>query len=323
MIKKICQSCSKEFYIHNYRESAAHFCSSICYNSSRKNAAYQRICPQCGGEFINQRETRNRKYCGEKCLSEARCKYNRDDKICPTCKSTFGYSSKNPHQIFCSNQCNIKSRAYGVDENFFDKIDSEGKAYLLGIIFSDGSVSSKSNHINISSNDRDMIEACRKLLKTTSPIHQYENYFCLIISNQNLRNSLINLGVIPRKGWKELSIPSIPKKLIRHFLRGMYDGDGSFYLDKRENNRYVYLCSSLSSASYQFSQEIKNTLEEQLNISFHKIRFDSKGDGKGSYQLRLSRKEDVKKFVNYLYRNSSYFLKRKYVFVKDFYHGKI
>jgi len=323
MIKKICQSCSKEFYIHNYRESAARFCSLACYNSFRKNAAYQKICLQCNEEFVNKRETRNRKYCGEKCSSKARRKYNRDDKICPTCKSVFGYRSRNPHQIFCSNQCNIKSRAYKVNGKFFDKIDSEGKAYLLGIIFSDGSVSSKSNHINISSNDRDMIETCRKLLETTSPIHQYKNYFCLIISNQNLRNSLINLGVMPRKSWKELSIPLIPEKLIRHFLRGMYDGDGSFYLDKRESNRYIYLCSALSSASYQFSKEIKSMLEKQLKITFHKIRFDDRGGGKGSYQLRLFRKEDVKKFVDYLYRNSNYFLKRKYIFVKNFYHGKI
>lgn len=319
MIEKECQFCSKRFQAHNYRKESANFCSVKCYNVYREIRAYQKICPRCGKKFINTRETRNQKYCGKECSR----KYNYADKICPICQKSFKFSPKNHEQIFCSNQCSQKNRAYKIDETFFDCINSEGKAYFLGLMFSDGNISGKNNKINISSNDKDLIQTCKKLLKADNPIYHYKNSFLLTIGNYNLHKSLNNLGVLPRKSWKELSIPPIPKKMIRHFVRGFYDGDGCFFLDKRQNNKYIYLCASLSCRSYQFSQQIKEMLEKRLNISFHKLRFDSKGENKGSYQLCLSRKADVKKFTKYLYRNSNYYLKRKHNIVKKFYHGQI
>lgn len=288
------------------------------------------------------RKTRGNKYCSRECEILGRRKYKikneqikwadkektridkwRGEKICIYCGKKFQYTSKNIHQKYCSVICQVKNRAHKVNESFFDKIDSESKAYFLGLMFSDGNISSKKHYINIASNDKGLIETCKNLLETDSPIHSYQKYFYLIICNRNLHKSLRDLGILTRKSWKELSIPSIPKKLIRHFLRGIYDGDGSFYLDKRENNRYIYLCASLTCGSYQFIEQIKNLVETQLNITFHQIRFDNKGENKGSYQLRLSRQIDLKKFTNYLYQDATYYLKRKYNFVKNFYHGQI
>jgi intein-encoded DNA endonuclease-like protein len=240
----------------------------------------------------------------------------RGKKVCSYCGKRFKYTSKNIHQTYCSVICQVKSRAYEIDENFFNKISSEGKAYLLGLIFADGNISKNGNRINISSNDKNLIEICRKLLKTNAPIHRSQNNFSLFLGNPKIYESLRRNGVLPRKSWKEYSIPKIPENLRWHFLRGVFDGDGSFYIDDR--GKWKYLCASLCCGSGKFLQEIKEWLEKQ-NIKTQNIRFDRKTDNKGCWQLRITSREAIKKFTNYLYKNSNYFLNRKYKIVKTFY----
>lgn len=316
---KICAFCSKEFKVFNYREKLAHFCSTDCYNQYRRNNAYRpKICPFCKIKFSINRKTRFYKYCSNKCSMLGRRKYEHFEKTCPTCKKTFSFNSKNPQQIFCSQQCNAKNKAYEVDEKFFSQINSEGKAYLLGLMFSDGNISSKGNYINFSSNDKSLVKIAKKLLKSKSPIHHYESSFSLIISNQKLHSDLNKLGVLKRKSWQELSLPKIPKKLLSHFIRGLHDGDGCFYLSNPQR-KYSYLCSSLTCGSQQFLTQIKDLIEKKLKISFHKIRFDRKKNNKGSYQLHLTRKNDIQKFIKYLYQNSHYCLNRKYKITEQFY----
>ena len=317
MIEKTCNFCFKKFNVHPYRELTAHFCSAKCYNTYRTNLAYpKRVCPQCKKEFSIGRETRYRKYCSQKCANLAQRRYSREVKICPYCGKKFKYNPKNPHQKYCSVICQIKSRGYKVDENFFNIINSESKAYLLGLIFSDGNISSRKSYINISSKDRELIKTCKKILNTNRPIYHYQNSFSLTIGNQNLYNSLVRLGVLKRKSWKEYSIPEIPQNLLWHFLRGVFDGDGSFYIDDRE--KWKYLCASFSCNSKRFLQEIKCRLGKQ-GIKTANIRFDRKPNDKGSWQLRINCKKAIKKFTDYLYKNSNYFLSRKHKIVKTFY----
>jgi len=229
------------------------------------------------------------------------------------------YNPKNPLQKYCGQLCNAQSRAYKVKNDYFDKIDCEDKAYLLGLIFADGSVSGQ--RLTLSSKDKKLIEDCKLLLRSDAPVYNYNNHFYLIIGNQKLYNSLKNLGVMERKSWKEYGIPTLPKHLIRHFLRGFFDGDGSFYISYHER-KYHYLCASFSCGSRRFLSEIRQWLDGQ-NIKTHKIRFDNKGDNKGSWQLKMARIEAIKNFVNLLYDDSHYYLERKFAIVNNYYGGKI
>lgn len=325
MIKKTCDFCHKEFLVHEYRQTTAHFCSRVCYNNQRQKLAYpSKLCPQCGETFKISRKTRDYKYCGPECFLLGRRKYDYKDKTCPVCKHVFLFSPKNPHQVFCGRKCAAKDSAYSLNENFFDKIDSESKAYFLGLLFADGYVSHKEKYVNLTLNDREIIKVFTHLLETERPIYCYnDRSHSLTIRNERLHQSLVNLGMLPRKSWKELSLPSIGIWLLRHFLRGFYDGDGSFYLSKIQKGKYVYLCASLTCGSYNFLEQIKNLLESYLRITFNKIRFDDKGNGTGSYLLRLSRRNDIRIFTDYLYKDANYYLKRKYNVVKHFYEQQV
>ena len=150
----------------------------------------------------------------------------------------------------------------------------------------------------------------------TPPYRQEMARFCSRKCYNTDYESLKKLGVTPRKSWNEYGLPQIPNSLMWHFLRGAFDGDGSFYIDNR--GKWKYLCASLSCGSYKFLQEINEWLEK-YKIQTHKIRFDKKQNGKGCWQLRITKKGAIRKFSEYLYKNSNYFLNRKYKIVESFY----
>lgn len=339
MLRKVCQFCNKTFLVHFYRGKTSHFCSNDCYYAYRKENAYRpKICPFCKVEFLPNRNTRFNKYCLLECSILGRRKYKtkeekirwadekktkiskwRGEKKCPHCKKIFEYTSKGIHQIFCSVDCQIKSRAYRVNERFFNEIDTEAKAYLLGFIFADGSVAQNRNLVNISSGDKEVIEMAQELLETNMPIHKYKSIFCLNLTNSKLRQSLIKHGVLPRKSWKDYGLPKIPRQLLPHFIRGVFDGDGSFYLDRRK--KYEYLGSSFCSNSKRFLKEIKATLNN-AGIRTQNLYLDQKPNGWSSWQLRISAKDEVRKLVDYLYENANHYLNRKHRVAEAFYNQR-
>lgn len=81
--------------------------------------------------------------------------------------------------------CGCLRKKYHKDENFFEKIDSEEKAYTLGFIAADGSVNIKNGLIKIeqkSEND-DILEKIAKALKYDNLIKNTSRKRILVIRN--------------------------------------------------------------------------------------------------------------------------------------------
>ena len=77
---------------------------------------------------------------------------------------------------------------------------------------------------------------------------------------------LHNLGVVENKTYKELHIPKqIPNELIKHFIRGYFDGDGS--LNYYTRPPYYYDEWELSFIS---TEKILKFFQEQFGI-FHNL----------------------------------------------------
>ncbi|MBA3534227.1 MAG: hypothetical protein H0T73_20080 [Ardenticatenales bacterium] len=321
MVSCICENCGKLFEVHEYRDETAHFCSRKCYNSSRAQKAYERVCALCGASFSVTRETRGRQYCSLACRQTATRKYDHSDKTCLYCERIFPYTDKNPDKVFCSHLCALKSRAFEVNENFFHKVESEGQAYALGLVFSDGCIYTTDNkkYLNFPSKDYGLVELFRNLLSSAHTIYHVKDAdsYSVTICNGTLYNDLHNLGVHERKSWKEYSLPPIPQHLIRHFIRGFYDGDGCTFISKIQQGRYQYLHLSFTCASRQFLSEIKVVLERE-NIFPQKIHPD-----RNNAKLIIARQDSVLCMLNYLYRDANYLLQRKYEVAQRFYDGQI
>ena len=205
------------------------------------------------------------------------------------------------------------------NESFFDIIDTEHKAYWLGVMFADGNLQKQGNQsgrVILSSKDTEWVESFRQDLKYNGPlteeIHKKYNKKIskLRINNDNLFNSLCNLGCTPRKSLN-IKFPNIPEHLIRHFIRGYFDGDGSVGIyNNSTSNPYKTLRSTIVSGSKEFLEEmIKYIPVSKKTINKHKEKI--------LYALCFSVNDSIKLY-NYMYKDSTVFLERKKIIFENF-----
>ena len=102
----------------------------------------------------------------------------------------------------------------------------------------------------------------------------------------------------------------LPERLYSHFIRGLWDGDGCFRRKaNHKGGERKYLYAELT-ASYFLIEKVRNILGHEIN-SFQKIY-------KHGSVYRISYGESKAKLVrDYLYRNATLFLKRKYDIAYD------
>jgi intein/homing endonuclease len=219
-----------------------------------------------------------------------------------------------------------------IRHDFFKEIKTELQAYLLGFIFADGSVDGRqgANRLCIHINEKD--SEIFKMLKVISPEASILNDAAyeskaevrgrtvknkgskrLSIHSKILVHDLINLGCYEAKTYKELSIPKIDEKLVRHFIRGYFDGDGSFTYGIRKPNPKYRQKNYRLTQSFQICSKKSNILNEIAKFcEDNKIKagvsYYTRDD---MYLLTISSKDGVKKFGELLYNDSNYFLSRK------------
>lgn len=206
------------------------------------------------------------------------------------------------------------------NEHIFDQIDSEEKAYWLGFIFADGYISSSPLRKNVKSiyqfelalglKDQEHLEKFRIFMEYKKPII-IDTYRCrFTIANKHLWTTLNNYGCTPNKSLT-LTFPNIPKHLIKHFIRGYFDGDGCI-------TRYVYhTCVS----PHIELLGTKHMLEQIIIHSgiYAKYRHD-KRHSEETWILDWPKQEGID-FINYLYQDCSIYLNRKYELYQFFKNG--
>lgn len=216
---------------------------------------------------------------------------------------------------------NNKTHTHHCD--FFKTIDTEEKAYWLGFIYADGCVSSREFgngkyclEIGLARVDIDHLSKFKESVNTTSPIitrtstlngKGYES--CRItIHDKEFVNHLIHLGCTPRKSLT-LTFPTeeqVPEHLVRHFIRGYFDGDGSVYWD---SGRKLSGVSFNLLGTEKFLKGVLRVFESEV-YGFTPVSIYSKGDSKVKFILK-SGKQAIS-ILNYLYKDANILLDRKF-----------
>jgi hypothetical protein len=123
-----------------------------------------------------------------------------------------------------------------IDETFFQTIDSEEKAYFLGLLSADGFVDRNGRvfKINLQARDEHILRDMKEAMKSGHPIKDRQTaggfsgsgpQKLLAISSIKLVSDLAKYGIAPGKS-KTLTFPDLPEDLECHFARGSFDGDG-------------------------------------------------------------------------------------------------
>lgn len=202
-------------------------------------------------------------------------------------------------------------RKYSLNENYFDEIDTQNKAYFLGLLYADGSNDTKNNRITISlqESDKHILESFRTELQTNAPLdfleyskkkETYSNQYRLNIYNKHMSKRLEQLGMVANKSLL-LEFPDfLDDNLVRHFIRGFFDGDGHV-----SNKAY---CTNMVS-TYSFCQSVQKILS-LINI---KSKICNTWNPETSTRtLRMTNKESCAKFLDYIYCDATLYLIRKY-----------
>ena len=223
----------------------------------------------------------------------------------------FNMSISPIKKILKLNGVDVKNRRYEVNHNYFDIIDTEEKAYWLGFLYADGYIrerkSGNSLEMKLSIKDKHHLELFRKSIGSNHNIVDGFNNVkykgrvssshmsSLAMYSSKLVESIKSQGFHSRKTFT-IERPNISDELIHHFIRGYFDGDGTFrFIEKKRSG------TGISCASENFREFIINELSNNnIHINYY-----------GGINLLIQNKVDNNKFYNYIYNNATIYLNRK------------
>jgi hypothetical protein len=158
----------------------------------------------------------------------------------------------------------------------FSNIDSEEKAYILGFIAADGFISNTNKQFNcwvlgiqIAEKDLILLRQIRDLLNPNLKLScthyadkpNWSDCYRLTMYDNKLCNDLKAHGITENKSKTLTPSNGIPEELIHHYIRGYFDGDGSFWIRKGDGRLYAGFAGSESMMNYistWFKQQYKH-----------------------------------------------------------------
>ena len=126
------------------------------------------------------------------------------------------------------------------------------------------------------------------------------------ISDQQLHDDLIKYGCVPAKSLI-ITFPKLEEKLIPHFIRGYFDGDG--FVTISNNSTKKENCFTLKSGFCSGSQVFLEQLVSHLPTKYKTI-MKRKKPNSSLYDIKLSVKDSYKLY-KYMYVDATIFLQRK------------
>ena len=219
-------------------------------------------------------------------------------------------------------------RKYKLNENYFDVIDTPNKAYCLGLLYADGSNFTPKQTISISlqEDDKHILDRMREELNYERDLeyidysnksdfgYSYKNQYRLSIFSKHMSEELERKGMYKNKSLI-LEFPTcIDNYLLKFFVLGFFDGDGSFCPFYTKEGKFQPLITFTSTESFCVS--LQNYLRKEIGISCGNI-YDASCHNGITKVLSFSGHIQVKRFLDWLYKDADMYLNRKYVKYKD------
>ena len=216
-----------------------------------------------------------------------------------------------------------------VRQRFFGAIETELQAYLLGFYAADGNINEKRKtfRIHLQKDDAELVYLYKDIISPDARLFTIQERqvkgrngqlvtahesIGVDINSSVICNDLVNLGFGYKKTYDELHLPQISPDLIRHFVRGYFDGDGtisSHYCKpdpKWHKNERVRSYASICAKTDTLLLEIQNLFKENnIKSSMCFARRDE-------MWILTVPKSQLKKLFDLFYKDSYFYLSRKY-----------
>lgn len=216
-----------------------------------------------------------------------------------------------------------------IRHGFFKNIRTELQAYLLGFYAADGNINEKRKtfRIHLQKRDSEIVYLYKDIISPDARVFSVNEHkttgrdgmittahesFGVDITSSELCTSLVDLGIGYNKSYADLHIPPISKDLIRHFIRGYFDGDGSFVASvKKPNNRpnlTIRMCFSIIAKKATLLNEFIKFFAEEYGLTVN-LNYLKRDD---AYRLTTSSKKTCRSIYHVLYDDANFYLSRKF-----------
>lgn len=217
------------------------------------------------------------------------------------------------------NKSIVKSKSIRL---LFESITSEEEAYILGFLAADANLKRDCLTLCLAEKDGEHVFFIResigmgniKYKKVRSKTEQPKIYgqYQLTLCNRVLSENLQKWGIIENKSFKLNPPPSLNSKLIRHWIRGYFDGDGCVTQNKKQP---MFNVLGTKEVMQFILDEFKKTgVITKMQVKPYKNIF------------KLANCSFIcLYFLEWLYKDSDYYLDRKYqkyLAIKKKYEGK-
>lgn len=207
-----------------------------------------------------------------------------------------------------------KSLRYHCNGHYFDIIDTEDKAYFLGLLFSDGYVDARHRiGIALKDDDVEIIEKMLDYMESDYKISFYTNngyagkykptrYCRVLIASEQMYGAVVSHGVVPHKSLI-VKPPILREDLIRHFIRGFMDGDGS-----------IWGCDTTPVVGFTSTKEMLEFIGDFFlqNGIIKRFAVYPQHHSNTTFSLKIGGSIQCLNALNLLYDGATVYLERKY-----------
>jgi len=194
------------------------------------------------------------------------------------------------------------------------KIEGSDLWYLVGLITSDGSLSSDGRHIDITSKNYEFLTQLKERLKIRNNVcvkdkGTKKQAYRIQIANRNFYDFLLSVGLMPNKSLTLKSV-NIPEIFFKDFLRGLIDGDGSVRSWIHPINLHEQWSLRIYSGSQVFMQWLQSRIEEYIGCR-GKLYYELKSKFKSFVYTLKYGKIAAKRIFRTCYYNGAFGMDRK------------
>lgn len=234
----------------------------------------------------------------------------------------LGYSQTVIGKYLAKSGCKIRTikdydtRRYSWNENYFDSINTPNKAYWIGWIISDGYVNEKQNSIILKLNEKDkeILESLNAEVSSDRPVLHRKisnggsrDQVVLTLNSPHAINIMRSYGLVSPKTFTVKFPDYIPEKFVCHFIRGVWDGDGTCRTISRS------IGNRLSSVNVVGTQDLLLGIKNRFDMLGLFSNIKDENYKNNIRRLIMNRRDQIIILRNYLYPDGDYlYLQRKH-----------
>jgi hypothetical protein len=221
----------------------------------------------------------------------------------PMLAETFKCNRKTALLVLGDNDIKLKNlgqfqKRIFCNDNFFDEL-TPVSSYWLGFIAADGCLFLKNRSVTIglALKDKSHLQKFKRAIRTNSNISYAlsTNSVRISVYSEKIVDRLVNLGVTPNKSLT-ISKVEVPQNLFSHFVRGVFDGDGSI-----TGKRVTHL-QFMIAGNKPFLKNLQENLVKNCDINEVQL-YQLSGKNK-AFKLQYTGSQ-IFRILDYLYRDST------------------